>query len=88
MMTREELHELLINDVVTVTFTKADGTNRDMLCTLKESLLPLNFLNGDEQKEQKTRKQNPDVMAVWDMEKMAWRSFRIDSVKSVSGVPA
>lgn len=86
MMTREELRELLINDVVTVTFTKADGTNRDMLCTLKKELLPI--VEVTEEKLSKSRKQNPDVMPVWDMEKMAWRSFRIDSVKSVSGVPA
>jgi len=29
------------------------------------------------------RKENPDVVAVYDMEKSAWRSFRIDSVTSI-----
>jgi hypothetical protein len=47
-------------------------------------MLPPVFLNGTEQMEQKVRKQNLDVVSVWDLDKNAWRSFRLDSVKAVS----
>jgi predicted DNA-binding transcriptional regulator YafY len=29
------------------------------------------------------RKENPDTLAVWDMERNGWRSFRTDSVQAV-----
>jgi len=29
-------------------------------------------------------KDNPDVLAVWDIEVNGWRSFRIDSVTSMT----
>ena len=80
MNTRDEIKDILSKNVATVTFTKNDGTTRDMLCTLREDILPPEFLNGTEQMEKKSRKSNPDVLPVWDIEKKAWRSFRIDSV--------
>jgi hypothetical protein len=84
MMTRDELMTTLKENVAVVSFTKKDGTEREMRCTLQESMLPPVFLNGTEQMEQKVRKQNPDVVSVWDLDKNAWRSFRLDSVKAVS----
>jgi hypothetical protein len=30
------------------------------------------------------RPENPDVLAVWDMDNNGWRSFRIDSVKEIA----
>jgi hypothetical protein len=84
MMTRDELMTTLKENVAVVSFTKKDGTEREMRCTLQESMLPPVFLNGTEQMEQKVRKQNPDVVSVWDLDKSAWRSFRLDSVKTVS----
>lgn len=80
MMTCDGLRDILKNTVASVTFTKKDGTNRVMRCTLKEDLLPPEFLNGDEQMEKKTRKQSDDSLPVWDLDKKAWRSFRADSV--------
>ena len=38
-LTREEVVEMLRNDVATVTFTKADGTERVMECTLLQEVL-------------------------------------------------
>jgi hypothetical protein len=84
MMTRDELMTTLKENVAVVSFTKKDGTEREMRCTLQESMLPPVFLNGTEQMEQKVRKQNLDVVSVWDLDKNAWRSFRLDSVKAVS----
>lgn len=79
-MTRTEIEKVLKNSIVNVTFTKTDGSVRNMKCTLIEEFLPPVFLDNDEQMEKKTRKQSLDSLAVWDMDKNAWRSFRVDSV--------
>lgn len=63
----------------TVVFTKKDGTERRMLCTLNESLVPV--VESAEPKREK--KVNDDVMAVYDLEAKSWRSFRWESIKSV-----
>ena len=79
MMTRDGIKDILKNSVATVTFTKSDGTERIMKCTLKEEFLP-EIVNEDDQSEKKTRKVNLDVLPVWDLDKKSWRSFRIDSL--------
>jgi hypothetical protein len=92
--TYAELQTLLQNEVVSVTFTKADGTTRVMKCTLLQEHLPVVSL--DENK--KARPENVEVpnqenqernflhMIVWDIENQGWRSFRIDSIKKVEVV--
>jgi hypothetical protein len=75
MMTKSEVAEMARAGVIDITFTKKDGTFREMRCTLHESYLPP--LMGDT--ETKT-KDNPDVLAVWDIEVKGWRSFRLDSL--------
>jgi len=52
-----------------------------MLCTLREDHLPT--IVEDENTNKKTRKSNRDVLPVWDIEKKAWRSFRIDAVEFI-----
>ena len=79
MNTRDEIKDILSKNVATVTFTKNDGTTRDMICTLREDMLPV----VTEQAEKIPRKSNPDVLPVWDIEKNAWRSFRIDTVEFI-----
>ena len=65
---------------VTVTFTKKDGTERVMECTLQPELLPPVVVTEDvEPKRQKAA--NEDVMAVYDLESKGWRSFTVRSVK-------
>lgn len=62
-----------------VTFTKTDGTERVMICTLDDTMIPeLHKPIGD-----KTRQENTDVTKVFDLEKNAWRSFRNDSIKKI-----
>ena len=63
----------------TVTFTKKDGTERVMKCTLEESQLPKVELKEDS----KPRKESTTSMRVFDLEKQEWRSFTIKSVKRV-----
>lgn len=80
MMSRDEIKDILTKNVATVTFIKNDGTSREMFCTLRPDMIP-NILEEDTEK--KARKQNLDVLPVWDVEKNAWRSFRIDSVEFI-----
>lgn len=63
---------------VTVTFTKKDGTERVMECTLQSELLP-----KQELKENSTKKENTDTVRVFDIEKQEWRSFTVKSVRQV-----
>ena len=63
----------------TVTFTKKDGTERVMKCTLEASQLPVVELKEDS----KPRKESTTSMRVFDLEKNEWRSFTIKSVKKV-----
>jgi hypothetical protein len=62
--------------VVELTFTKKDGTERVMNCTLNEEHLPVT----EAKEETKERKTNDDVLAVYDVDAEGWRSFRWDSL--------
>ncbi len=79
MATKEELIKLLKNKVVTIKFKKKDDSIRKMICTLSEDYLPEpeDIIEGT---EKKVKKDNPNTLPVWDLEKLAWRSFRVDSV--------
>ena len=48
-------------------------------CTLSEEYLPEPepLAEGE---VKRTKKENPNTLPVWDLEKLAWRSFRVDSV--------
>lgn len=63
---------------VKVTFTKKDGTERVMNCSLQENVVVPHEKTTDRVKED-----NPETLAVWDIDKKAWRSFRLDSIKQV-----
>lgn len=77
----------------TVVFTKKDGTDREMLCTINPELVPAapiveahetNTSNPiDFPTPKKEKKVNDDVCPVYDLEAKGWRSFRWDSIKSV-----
>ena len=88
-ITREQLSELLHTGECVVEFTKVDGTVRSMPCTLSETLIPptpVHETNTDNPIDfptpKREKKQNPDVMSVWCLDKKEWRSFRIANVIS------
>ena len=88
MIIRDWVKSLLQKGPVTVTFTKADGTDRAMLCTLDPERLPpppASMPVDGIVKESKQRKQ-PDEhsLRVFDLEKNEWRSFRFDRLQKVS----
>ena len=74
----EELVDLLKQTICTVVFTKKDGTERVMRCTLLE-----NHVKPYEKKTDKVKQPNPNVVHAWDIESNGWRSFNFDSVKEV-----
>jgi len=75
------LRDTLKENVVIVTFTKKDGSVRTMRCTLKADLLPA---QTDIEEQVQKKAPNADALAVWDLEKAAWRSFRFDSIIAFS----
>lgn len=71
----ETLSNLLKTNVMVVTFNKTNGEKRIMNCTLQENYLP-------EYNSDSTKKKSDNVLAVWDIDRKGWRSFRFDSVTS------
>jgi hypothetical protein len=67
----------LVMGEMKIKFLKKDNTLRDMRCTLGAGYLPVT-----EEKEIK-RKENTEVLAVWDMDKDAWRAVRYDAIKEI-----
>lgn len=74
------LHDRNAKDL-RITFTKRDGTEREMQCTLVEEAIP-------QEKQPKTQTEGSQntgsAVRVFDVEKQEWRSFRWDSVTKVS----
>jgi hypothetical protein len=83
---------MLINDIdnlkfqlneghVRVEFTKVDGTHRSMLCTKNFHEIPIESIPVGTNK-----KLNENILRVYDLEKQAWRSIRLDSIQSWANV--
>ena len=76
---RDWTRTMLRQGVLTVIFTKKDGSERTMLCTLESDFIP-----DEDVPTGASKAKNDDVIAVYDLEEGAWRSFRWDSVKNIS----
>jgi len=77
LIERDDLATKLREADYSITFTKVDGTERIMKCTLRPLALP------EQQGDSEPTSKNANTLAVWDLDKSAWRSFRLDSVKSI-----
>ena len=77
-MQKSDIVSALQSNICDVKFTKVNGEERLMRCTLKEDLLPEPVASDAE--INRNRAPNDSVQVVWDLDKKAWRSFRIDSV--------
>jgi hypothetical protein len=87
MIDRYELKQILENSVTTVVFTKVNGEQREMKCTLLSEYLPKSDVVGKQLlTETLTKEENPSTLRVWDVENNGWRSFRMDSINSVSSL--
>ena len=74
-MKRDTLIKNLQKKAMRITFTKVNGEERVMDCTLQEHMLP--------ETNESNRKQNEEVLPVFDINKGEWRSFRLDSVTNI-----
>ena len=61
-----------------IEFEKADGLIRKMRCTLREEVTPAYTEKG-----KPAKRPNDDVLAVWDLDISAWRSFRWEKLTSI-----
>ena len=75
-----ELHALLRQNIVEVTFTKLNGERRVMQATLMADLLPV--YEGAPRTGQ-VLTETTSSMAVYDTEVEGWRSFRLDTIERV-----
>lgn len=80
MFTYNQIVERLRNGVCTVTFTKVDGSERVMTCTLQPKYLPEEYRN----KQPMLTETIGNSISVWDVNADGWRSFRVDSVKEIA----
>jgi len=79
--TKLSISKLLRLVEATVTFTKKDGTERVMRCTLKEGVVVPHERKTDRIKEPKD-----DILPVWDIDAQAWRSINVPNILSIEVV--
>jgi hypothetical protein len=78
--TRSEMIEQLQTRNCRVIFKKINGEERNMECTLMENVLPK--ATKDPLSQKKVRAVNEAVIVAWDINKDAFRSFRVENVVS------
>ena len=76
------INEKLSVGVTTIEFYKADDSVRKMRATRDNALLP------ETEKEIVVTAYESNLVKVFDVEKKAWRSFKIDRLKSIDDIPA
>jgi len=84
-MNYNEIKETLQDGICNVRFTKVDGTSRILRCTLNSNYIPRGDVN---EKEHIRKRRTPEyvsenVLAVWDLDALQWKSFRVSSVEKV-----
>ena len=85
VLDRDTILNDLRQNVIEVSFTKVNGEDRVMWCTLRADLLPESYRTQltEQAAEKNFHKTNTDTIAAWDVQKGGWRSFRIDSIQYV-----
>ncbi len=84
--TKRVFQNILRNNVCEVKFTKTNGEVRTMKCTLLPDYLP--ELTTKEDTDAPKKKENFEVINVWDIDEEGWRSFRQESVIEFGEVQA
>jgi hypothetical protein len=85
---RDWVKSLLHVTEVSVEFTKADGTVREMRCTLNPDKLPpppvpTGPVDGIVKESKQRKAPDPESIRVFDLDKNEWRSFRFDRLQKV-----
>jgi WYL_2, Sm-like SH3 beta-barrel fold len=96
MIFRDWIRNLLNVSEITVTFVKADGTERDMRCTLNRDFIPTQPPRAEKpakelpvdgivrESQEVTKPEENHTQKVFDLDAFAWRSFRYDRLKKVT----
>jgi hypothetical protein len=77
----DDIKDFLRDEIIEVHFTKKNGDERIMKCTLMAEHIPVEFAPkniGNPPDEE-----NQSYMKVFDVEAQGWRSFILDSVKYI-----
>jgi len=74
-----KLVEHLKDGVVTLDYTKADGTERRMICTKQMEYVPEEHIPSGEHPSPENAEEQ--LWVVWDIEKNAWRKIYEKNVK-------
>jgi hypothetical protein len=77
-MNRAEMIQKLQESQCRVIFRKINGEERDMQCTLMESVLP----KLQSKPDAKERQPNETIIRAFDINKQEFRSFKVDNVIS------
>jgi hypothetical protein len=80
-MLHKWLKDILSVSEAKVTFTKVDGTERVMTCTLEANKLPPVVIKEDAKPRKETT--STKALRVFDIEKNEWRSFTIKNIKRI-----
>jgi hypothetical protein len=78
MFNSNDVYDRLRSSVITVNFTKVDGTQRTMRCTLQDIHLPEQYRGKGTVLTEAT-----NVMRVYDVDLGEWRSFKVDSITAI-----
>tara|TARA_R110002020_G_scaffold308849_1_gene524446 strand:- start:488 stop:748 length:261 start_codon:yes stop_codon:yes gene_type:complete len=78
IFTREQILPQLQENVCELFFKKVNGSIRHMTCTLNQEYLPM--LEQAKVALSNESPTNPDLIPVWDLDKQAWRSFKVNTV--------
>ena len=89
---RDWVRSLLQKQSIIVSFVKADGTVRDMTCTLHWDLIPtdkhpkgqITSVDGIVRESRQRREPDEHSLRVFDLEKQEWRSFRFDRLRKIT----
>jgi hypothetical protein len=77
----EKIVDQLRKNVLEVTFTKVNGEERIMACTLLTEYMP--ELSGDKVSRVEANSANRSVVRAYSIDSQDWRSFRVDSVSNI-----
>lgn len=81
-MTNEEIVAKLTAEICEVTFIKKDGSERVMICTLKNDIIP--YVSAT---KPATDWAQVDYIPVYDLEEQAWRAFKPSKVIKFESSP-
>ena len=76
---KEKYQATLRKGLCEVVFTKANGEERQMVCTLHQRYIESVFVPSGNPKAASSN-ETDEVVTVWDTDAFGWRRFRIDAV--------